>query len=530
MSGESGGDSRVLENVHDAMVTDAGDGSRPPGDPPDPQGSWAMKVRGTNAGGMPTPESLIDDAFVAARLNVEFPEGEDGEPVITIGEEVIKAMHGMWKQCMIVKVLGRSVSMPVLSRKLRELWKPKGAMYVIDLPRQFFIIRFEMEEEYLAALTGGPWKTFGSYLMVQAWDPDFDPLRHDITTTPVWVRLTNILVTFYHKAILMGIARGLGKPVKVDLTTLNFERGRFARVCVEVDLAKPLKGTVMINGDRYFVSYEGLANICAGCGMYGHMIHSCPQKTRENVEQQRMPIVVEKTPTRAVEDDGFQTVQSSRRRAEAPATQVIFTAGTPGGGGRGNLRDISATSSQRNIPISNRFGDLTIDTDLPESRGQMESEEANKENVDSQNIHGREKSVGQGIMGSSSGSFGTKSNVNATGSKAKRAGKLRTNAAHKQISKGGVNRPMRGLIFGPTKGEEERLSSGKRPRVDHGTEGRLTDGFEKSRVHGEGQIGMQIDLTAASQERGPSVEEGGRSGEKAEVSNPVEEPQDSSAA
>lgn len=109
------------------------------------------------------------------RLNVDFPEGEDGEPVITIGSEVIEAMNGLWKRCIIVKVLGRNVTIPMLTRKLRELWKPREAMYVMDLPRQFFIIRFELEEEYMTALTGGPWKAFGSYLMAKAWSPDFDP-------------------------------------------------------------------------------------------------------------------------------------------------------------------------------------------------------------------------------------------------------------------------------------------------------------------------------------------------------------------
>lgn len=62
---ESGGDLRVLGADEDAVMTDTGERTRPPGDPPDTSGSWAMKVRGTNAGGMPTPESLLDDAFVS---------------------------------------------------------------------------------------------------------------------------------------------------------------------------------------------------------------------------------------------------------------------------------------------------------------------------------------------------------------------------------------------------------------------------------------------------------------------------------
>jgi len=41
----------------------------------------------------------------------------------------------------------------------------------------------------------------------------------------------------------------IGTPVKVDLHTLKVARGRFARMCVEIDLTKPVVGRVGINGD-----------------------------------------------------------------------------------------------------------------------------------------------------------------------------------------------------------------------------------------------------------------------------------------
>lgn len=68
------------------------------------------------------------------------------------------------------------------------------------------MVRFEKEEEYMAALTGGPWRVFGSYLMVQAWCPNFDPLREEIVTTPALIRLANIPINLYHISILLGIA------------------------------------------------------------------------------------------------------------------------------------------------------------------------------------------------------------------------------------------------------------------------------------------------------------------------------------
>lgn len=264
--------------VEDATMVDAWDRYRPPGEPPDGRGDWVRKVVGTDAGGRLRPDLVLDAEFVEARMDLQFPDGEDGEPVVTIGEEVLSAMNGLWKNCMIVKVLGKSLAISVMSRKLRELWKPTGTMHVMDLPRQFFMVRFEKEEEYMEALTGGPWRVFGYYLIVQAWSPEFNPLRDEITTTPVWVRLLDIPVNCYHRSILLGIAKGLGNPARVDMTTLNFERGRFTRVCVEIDLKKPLKGTVMVNGLRYFVAYEGLSTICSKCGLYGHLVHTCPTR------------------------------------------------------------------------------------------------------------------------------------------------------------------------------------------------------------------------------------------------------------
>lgn len=126
------GDARVLgSEVYEATMMDVGERDRPPGDPPDGRGSWVQKVVGSNEGGMPTPEEVLGETFVLERLRLDFPDGEDGEPVITIGDEVLSAMNGLWKRCMIVKVLGRHVSVSVLSKRLREMWKPASAMYVI---------------------------------------------------------------------------------------------------------------------------------------------------------------------------------------------------------------------------------------------------------------------------------------------------------------------------------------------------------------------------------------------------------------
>ena len=338
-------------------MVDAGDRIRPPEDPPDTRMNWLQKVVGGRVGGRPNPELLMDSAFIEERVRLEFPDGEDGEPVVTIGSEILEVMNGLWKNCMIVKVLGRSISISVLSKRLMEMWKPQGAMHVMDLPRHFFMVRFEKEEEYLTALTGGPWRAFGSYLMVQAWTPEFNPLVDEIVTTPVWIRLSNIPVTFYHKDLLMSIAKGLGKPLKVDINTLTFERGRFARICVEVNLKKPLKGTITINGARYFVSYEGLTNICSLCGLFGHLVHSCPTRPVEkNVEPQAGGVAGSRG---GVQDkEGFTVVRRSGGRADQPRRSVAIAVGDSSGNKESITNERIRIDDNANITIANRFGSL----------------------------------------------------------------------------------------------------------------------------------------------------------------------------
>ncbi|KAL9816759.1 hypothetical protein AtNW77_Chr4g0281601 [Arabidopsis thaliana] len=74
----------------DVLLMDVGEKERPLGDPPDSMGSWASKVRRSVGGGILKPENVIDDAFVCERVRLEFPNGEDGEPVITIGKRCWK--------------------------------------------------------------------------------------------------------------------------------------------------------------------------------------------------------------------------------------------------------------------------------------------------------------------------------------------------------------------------------------------------------------------------------------------------------
>lgn len=77
---------------------------------------------------------------------------------------------------------------------------------------------------------------------------------------------------------LKRIGNLLGKLLKIDALTTSQNRGKFARMCVELDLTKPLEAFVQINQEWYNIEYEGLPDICYLCGRYGHKREHCEKR------------------------------------------------------------------------------------------------------------------------------------------------------------------------------------------------------------------------------------------------------------
>ncbi|KAE8701816.1 hypothetical protein F3Y22_tig00110505pilonHSYRG00257 [Hibiscus syriacus] len=94
--------------------------------------------------------------------------------------------------------------------------------------------------------------------------------------------------------------RLIGKPLKIDYHTAWSTRGRFVRICFEIDLNTPLLSKVRIGNRVYIIEYEGLHFICFKCGVVGHRAtdflanqkenHSTREVNREtkNQDQQEM--------------------------------------------------------------------------------------------------------------------------------------------------------------------------------------------------------------------------------------------------
>ncbi|XP_039008461.1 uncharacterized protein LOC120136524 [Hibiscus syriacus] len=113
---------------------------------------------------------------------------------------------------------------------------------------------------------------------------EFVAAKANISFTTVWVHILGLPIEYFDETILVEIGKLIGTPLKVDIHTAWTTRGKFARICVEIDLNKPLLSKVRIGKKIFNVEYEGLHAICFQCGMVGHRASGCPIRSPEDTQ------------------------------------------------------------------------------------------------------------------------------------------------------------------------------------------------------------------------------------------------------
>lgn len=121
---------------------------------------------------------------------------------------------------------------------------------------------------------------------ISQWVNDFNPKDQRVTNTQVWIRIFNLPLEYWRTSILFGIARGVGIPLQIDRKTITKEFGLYARILVDVDLARELTEQILVTrrNFEFFVSieYEKCPRYCHGCGVIGHGMEDCKKNFKDN--------------------------------------------------------------------------------------------------------------------------------------------------------------------------------------------------------------------------------------------------------
>ena len=283
------------------------------------------------------PIWMIEDHDDISDDDVPADDDDPLCPTILLTAAEKKLLREPWKNALIIRMFDKGIRYLQLKRRLKAKWALKGDFSLIDIGCEYYVTRFTNMEDYDHVMTNGPWMIGDNYLVIREWVPNFVPEEDHITKLTAWVRIPKLSVEYFNKSFLLHkIRQKIGRVLKIDSTTENVERGQYTRMCVEVDLTKPLLSKFRLNGRVWGIQYEGLKMICFKCGKQGHKEDMCgidnPPSREENlnVSSNRQPpegsanihantygnwMLVKKTTRRT---NGRSQIQGTRNRGREP--------------------------------------------------------------------------------------------------------------------------------------------------------------------------------------------------------------------
>ena len=106
--------------------------------------------------------------------------------------------------------------------------------------------------------------------------------------------------------MLKEIGESIVKVLRIDTHTAMEARGRYFRLCVQVDINKPLVNSLLIGRFEQVVTYEGIHKLCFSCGRIGHKVEACPYTIRKEKESQTQAKEVLVSQTNVEDDRNFE--------------------------------------------------------------------------------------------------------------------------------------------------------------------------------------------------------------------------------
>lgn len=147
-------------------------------------------------------------------------------------------------------------------------------------PKGFFVVRFKTKWERDSLINQGPWFWGNVGLFITPWFLDFDVNTMKVSTMPIWVRLHNLPLQFWHPKFLIAIGNSFGKLLKMDEDRAIRGIFTFSRICVQVDLSQGLPDhiTSIFNNTlwKQLLNYENISFRCKGCMQTGHLQYAYP--------------------------------------------------------------------------------------------------------------------------------------------------------------------------------------------------------------------------------------------------------------
>lgn len=225
-----------------------------------------------------TIPSLGDDQKVSTNIspsphhpNPESSNLGDEDDIPVLLESNLKDMTPFYKMFLIAKYY-EATPIKFIMVKCNLEWKVAGEVNIMDIGNGFTLIKFSNEIDCNNFFEGQPRFVSRQVCSLQRWKKVFDPVEEPITLVLLWVRIPWLPLEVCRDSTLNKILKPIGEVLRLMSLEL-ISKGLFARVCIAVDLSKPIKMEIKYHRvvvHYYLLNYESIIDICYDCGNQDH--------------------------------------------------------------------------------------------------------------------------------------------------------------------------------------------------------------------------------------------------------------------
>lgn len=185
----------------------------------------------------------------------------------------------MKDHALICKFIGAWPIEKELIKWIQQRWQPKGHTDLKLGAKSFFTVIFSNMEDKERIFEDGPYFFNNVGLFIRHWDECYNPDQEKLLAALIWVWLFGLPMDFWDPEILEGIGNSIGTFVKVADSTRKGRYTSYARICVYMNITKPLPDYIELEyHDEVWpqlIDYEHIP-FRRRCHEYGHLFQACP--------------------------------------------------------------------------------------------------------------------------------------------------------------------------------------------------------------------------------------------------------------
>ncbi|GMP71721.1 hypothetical protein CsSME_00030018 [Camellia sinensis var. sinensis] len=216
-------------------------------------------------------------ADLASRLTLTTDE----QDTVVVDESLTTSVAERAGLGLVGKVLTtQPFNTEAMKSMLLQIWRPVQGMDFHVIGDNLFLFQFHHIADKRRVMLNGPWSFDKHLLLLNEVDVHLQPSEIRLSEIAFWIQVHNLPILSMTKEVGYLIGNKIGSTLDVEYGTGGLAVGRYMRIRVTLNVAKPLcRGMKLAIHNRESVwvtfKYERLPNFCYFCGLLGHSEKEC---------------------------------------------------------------------------------------------------------------------------------------------------------------------------------------------------------------------------------------------------------------